>query len=261
LGYSPHGVVEALDEGKRELIAKYGRSVFPIYAEIKARITLNPGKEGSKQKEEDVVKDIGTAWSVRSDGYLLTAYHVVNTKKVKTDYEAEIKKKYDALPISENYTIEFSADYYVIDSKDRKFPITVVAKDASEDVDLALLHMDKKWGLSFPSLPLGDFKKHPYGSVISIGTPLGMKHMVVDGTLATDSLQDCSNVSGKYLITMSAINPGNSGGPTILRETGEVLSLVTSIIIRQYGHTFISCGIPASTIQKFLNTHLPPRRQ
>jgi S1-C subfamily serine protease len=59
---------------------------------------------------------------------------------------------------------------------------------------------------------------------------------------------------------MSAINPGNSGGPVILRETGEVLAMVDAIILSDYGHTFISCGIPSSTIQEFLDKNLPLRK-
>lgn len=257
--YSPQRVIEALDENKRELMEKYGRSVFPIYAEIKALITTKGG-----QKEDNVVKDIGTAWVVRSDGYLLTAYHVVDTNKVREEYAADIRKKYAVLPISEEVIIAFRAEYYIQDLKKRKFPIEIVAVDAGRSRDLALLLLGKRWGLSFRPLPLGDFTKLPYGSVISIGTPLGIPNMVADGTLAADSLRDCSqkegNDKGDFLLVMSPSNPGNSGGPMILRQTGEMLAMVDAILLTEYGHSYITCGIPSSTIREFLDKNLPPRK-
>lgn len=255
IGYSPHGVVEAMDQAKRNLMAEYGQSVFTLYTSLSATITTPEGKK----RQMDVYKSSATAFVVRSDGYFLTAYHAIETDEEKRNFLAELKKKYDALPITEKVDVEFAEEYIIVNSEKQKFPVRVIAQDRARD--LALLSFNKNDGVSLTAFSLGDERKNLYGSVVSIGAPFGITGMLVDGTLARASPHDCEEGEGNYVLFMSAINPGNSGGPVVLLETSEVIGMVDAIILREDGHTSISCAIPSSVLKEFLNKHLPLEKQ
>lgn len=254
LGYSPHGVVEAIDHAKRNLMAEYGQSVFTLHTSLYATITTREGK-----RRMDVGKSIATAFVARSDGYFLTVSHAVRVNEEKRIFLADIKEKYDALPITEKVDVEFMVEYSIVNSEKQKFDVKVIAEDRARD--LALLSFNTNDGVSLRAFSFGDERKNFYGSVVSIGAPFGISDMLVDGTLARALPHSCDDIDGNYLLFMSAINPGNSGGPVILLETSQVIGMVDAIILREDGQTSISCAIPSSVIKQFLNEHLPPKKQ
>jgi S1-C subfamily serine protease len=254
IGYSPHGVIEAVDQARRNLMAEYGQSVFTLHVNLFATITTKDGK-----KQQQVSGFTATAFVAREEGYFLTVYHAVDKKKEKEDFLANLKKKYDALPIPEKVEVEFTTEYTIVNSEKQKFPVRVIAKDPA--LDVAILSFNKNDGVSLKAFSLGDEKKALYGSVVSIGAPFGISDMLVDGTLARSSLHDCEESGGNYILFMSAINPGNSGGPIILLETSEVIGMVDAIILKENGHTSISCGIPGSVLKKFLDQNLPREKK
>lgn len=253
LGYTPHGVVEAIDQAKREFMAEYGQSIFTLHATLYATVSK---KEGQR-KTINAGGFVGTAFVIREDGYLLTVAHMQDWTEGKASFIKAMKNIYDALPIPEEVSIEFNAEYYIVNPEGQKFFVDVIAKDV--DHDLALLSLKKNDGVSLKAFVLGDYEKHPYGTVVVVGAPIGISDMLVDGVLARTSLHDCDDFKGNYLLFMSPINPGNSGGPMALLETSEVIGIVEAIVLRETGSTSISCGVPSSEIKRFLDAKLPPR--
>lgn len=114
----------------------------------------------------------------------------------------------------------------------KKYPATVLAKDAQND--LALIRINLR---NSKFLPLGDSDKLRVGQkVLAIGNPFG----ILEGTLTTgvvSSLNRSIDADEETRLegmvqTDAAINPGNSGGP-LLDSSGNVIGVNTAIYNRQ----------------------------
>lgn len=168
----------------------------------------------------------GTAFFVTSDGYLVTADHVVrgiHTVRVKTG-----QKFFDA---------------------------KVVKSD--QKVDLALLKID---GSSFTALPLAGKKDPDLGAdVFTIGFPnvdvQGFEPKYTDGKIS--SLSGIRDDPSRFQITVP-IQPGNSGGPLINRYgavDGVVVSVLNSLAMLEESGSLpqnVSYAVKTSTLRDFL---------
>ena len=176
-----------------------------------------------------VLESIGTGFVVRSDGYILTNYHVVRGN--------------DAMVVT------------VFDETGaQRYPATIVKLDAS--VDLALLKIEPRAPLS--AAPLGDSDRVQVADeVIAIGSPFGLdltvsrgivsakrKSLVIEGTVHRDLLQ-----------TDAAINQGNSGGPLVSR-LGEVIGINTAIYTPTGAFAGVGFAVPSNQARLFLSDEL-----
>ncbi|MBD3615379.1 MAG: serine protease [Gracilimonas sp.] len=133
----------------------------------------------------------GTGFFINSEGYLLTAAHVVSGL--------------DKVQIRTNQGFEL--------------PARVVRK--SENSDVALLKVD---GTGFEGLSLGLNKLNSGVDLYAIGTPIdkSLSNTVSKGILS--SYRDINGV--EFVQTDTNLNPGNSGGP-LLNTKGKVIGIIS----------------------------------
>ena len=135
----------------------------------------------------------GTGFLVRSDGVILTNYHVIATGNV-------------ALVKFADGTIS------AVDG--------VLAADKVRDLAIIKIH-----GKSFRTLTLGNSDQIQVGEeVVAIGNPLGLELTVSNGILSGVRTDD--EAGGKFLQVTAPITHGSSGGP-LFNMTGEVVGITT----------------------------------
>jgi serine protease Do len=159
----------------------------------------------------------GTGFIVSSDGYILTANHLVG------DAEKVMVKEGD----------------------NREVEAKVIGTDP--DSDVAVIKID---GKDLPFLELADSDKLEVGEwVLAIGNPFGLTHTVTAGIVSAKGRSGFRLAEYEdYIQTDAAINPGNSGGP-LLNLDGKVVGINTAIISpggRSYwaGNVGIGFAIP-----------------
>ena len=174
---------------------------------------------------ERVPANYGSGFLFRSDGYVLTNFHVVqgaDTIRVGLDEKTELAARlvgYDPL------------------------------------LDVAVLKIEAS-GRNFKALPLGDSDKLEKGEwVIAVGNPFGLDKTVTVGVVSAkgrefEEINDRPAVTS-YIQTDAAINPGNSGGP-LLNLNGEVVGINT-FIIGQSGNIGIGFALPINEVKRILD--------
>ncbi|MFN3077342.1 MAG: magnetochrome domain-containing protein, partial [Alphaproteobacteria bacterium] len=175
------------------------------------------------------MENVGSGVIVRSDGYVLTNFHVVRGAG-----QAQVTVFDDA------GTQRYTAD--------------VVRMD--ESTDLALLRFTPKAPL--PVAVLGDSNRVRLAEeVISIGSPFGLdqtvsrgivsgmrKALVIEGVTHADLIQ-----------TDAAINQGNSGGPLVSLE-GYVIGINTAIYTPTGAFSGVGFAIPSNKARTFVETEI-----
>ena len=175
------------------------RSVLPAVVNV-----VNEGADGSQAGE-------GTGFIVRSDGVIVTNFHVVEgASKVEVLTSDKEPVHYDA---------------------------RVIGGDVEADV--AILKVD---ATDLPTVPLGNSADLELGQpVVAMGYALGLSGgpSVTDGIVSSLTRQitvpdercvECSNGQRVYtnvVQTDAAINPGNSGGP-LVNLAGQVVGINTA---------------------------------
>ncbi len=140
----------------------------------------------------------GSGFIVSSDGYILTANHLVG------DAERVFVKQGD------NPEVEAK----------------VIGTDPDSDVAVIKINGD-----NLPFLELADSDALEVGEwVIAIGNPFGLTHTVTAGIVSAKGRSGFRLAEYEdYIQTDAAINPGNSGGP-LLNLNGKVVGINTAII-------------------------------
>ena len=150
----------------------------------------------------------GSGVVIRSDGYILTNNHVV-----------------ESAADGGEITVTF-------DDAEQELPAQIVGLDPV--TDLAVIQV--KTGEPLPAATLGQSRALVVGDpVIAIGSPLGLSGTVTTGivsalnrTVNTPSKDGTSNPLFNAIQTDAAINPGNSGG-ALVNARGEVIGINSAI--------------------------------
>ncbi|MGH2556270.1 MAG: S1C family serine protease [Actinomycetota bacterium] len=155
---------------------------------------------------EEIGKGVGTGFVIRSDGIIVTNFHVV---------EGALNIKV-TLPAPDN----------------RSFTARVIGAD--QDRDLAILKVN---GKDLPTVALGDAKDAQLGErVIALGYALALPggptvtSGIISSLARTVQASDSQGGTRTYqdaLQTDAAINPGNSGGP-LVDLAGNVVGINTA---------------------------------
>src|ERR1700704_1914774 len=146
------------------------------------------------------IQSEGSGFIVRSDGYILTNFHVVE-----------------------------GADHVDVKLKDgREFPAKVVGTD--EKTDIAVIKIDAK---DLPVVQLGDSDAVRVGQfAFAIGAPFKLDYTFTYGVISGKGRNKLLGTGGyniaDYLQTDTSINPGNSGGP-LCDIDGKVIGMNTLI--------------------------------
>jgi serine protease Do len=152
------------------------------------------------QRDVEPIQSEGSGFIVRSDGYIFTNFHVVE-----------------------------SADKIEVKLKDgREFAAKVVGTD--EKTDVAVIKIDAK---DLPSAQLGDSDAVRVGQfAFAIGAPFKLDYTFTYGVISGKGRSKLLATSGysisDYLQTDASINPGNSGGP-LCDIDGKVIGMNTLI--------------------------------
>lgn len=169
----------------------------------------------------------GTGFFIRSDGYLLTNYHVIEGAKLisVTLYSGGV---HDA-----------SVEWY------------------SATDDLAILKIE---GSGYPVLSVGDSDALRVGDVaIAVGNPAGkicpwsVTQGIISAVNRDISVESSSSIIDMTLLQTDAqVNPGNSGGP-LCNDRGEVIGIVTRKMSDYEG---LGLAIPINGAMELVNAYL-----
>jgi serine protease Do len=168
-------------------------------------------------------KGLASGFVIRSDGYILTNEHVVES--------------------AAGLVVTLAGD------EDRSYPATGVGRD--DPSDLALIKIDA--GRPLPVLALGDSDRVGVGQwVAAIGNPFGLNQSLTVGVVSYVGRRDI-NPSGRpgyydFIQTDASINPGNSGGPLLDRD-GRVVGISAAVNATGQG---IGFAIPVNMAKDIL---------
>lgn len=185
------------------------------------------GQPNSRQspdggQQEEIEQALGSGVIVRSDGHILTNYHVVD-----------------------------GAQEISVDLTDRRtFKAKLVGSDSPSD--LAVLKID---ATSLPVLGLGDSDKVRVGDIcLAVGNPLGLGETVTAGIISAKGRQTgVSNGSFEdFLQTDAPINQGNSGG-ALVDSAGELIGINSQIVSTSGGNIGIGFAIPSNMAKTVMN--------
>ena len=153
---------------------------------------------------ETVTQTVGNGSGViiRSDGYVITNYHVIEG--------------------ADSITVAMGVD---------ELPATVVGSDPSSD--LAVLKVERS---DLPAIEIGSSADLRVGqAVVAIGSPFGLDQSVTTGIVSALGRTSFSETAGSQLTaytslvqTDAAINPGNSGG-ALTDARGRLIGINTLI--------------------------------
>jgi S1-C subfamily serine protease len=165
----------------------------------------------------------GTGFIAESSGYIVTNRHVVEDK---------------------------NAEYTVLLNDERKFPATVLAISASNDI--AVIKIE---ATNLPTLKFADSSEIKLGqTAIAIGNALGeFRNTVSVGVVsglqrsitATGAISGTQQLSG-LIQTDASINRGNSGGP-LLNLEGKVMGMNTAVAENAQS---IGFAIPSNDVRR-----------
>jgi serine protease Do len=164
---------------------------------------------------KQTLQGLGSGVIVTSDGYILTANHVVS----------------GAEEIMVGLGIEL-----------RKYKAKKVGTDPGTDV--ALLKIDEK---NLPAMMFADSEKARAGDIVlAVGNPFGLRQTVTMGIISAVGRGGVGIVDYENFIqTDAAINMGNSGG-ALVDIKGQLLGINTAIFSRSGGSQGVGFAIPAN---------------
>lgn len=144
----------------------------------------------------------GSGIIIKSDGYIMTNYHVVQAAQEKGN----------------------KIEVYLPNQKDKAYTATIIGTDWR--TDLAVIKID---AVNLPAAEMGDSDSVKIGNmVVAIGNPAGLELMgsvtvgYISGLNRTIPLEDIKDL--KLIQTDAAINPGNSGG-ALVNTSGQVIGV------------------------------------
>lgn len=180
-------------------------------------LNVNLPKDHPSTPENAPSYGTGSGFIIRSDGLLLTNYHVV--------------EKGTAIEV------------HFYDGRVAK--ATILGEDPIGD--LALLQIETEQSL--PVVPLGRSSALKIGEfVVAIGSPFGFEHTITFGIVSAKKRQLLrSGVVGGFIQTDASINTGNSGGP-LVNMRGEVVGVNTATV----GRGELGFAIPIDAVKAII---------
>ena len=181
------------------------------------------GGRSPQRQGKQTLQGLGSGVIVSSDGYILTANHVVSG--------------------ADEIMIGLGNDL-------RKFRAKKIGTDPGTDV--ALLKIDEN---NLPSLNFADSDKARAGDIVlAIGNPFGLRQTVTMGIISAVGRGGMGIVDYENFIqTDAAINMGNSGGALVDIE-GRLLGINTAIFSRGGGNQGIGFAIPANLAREVMQS-------
>ncbi len=166
---------------------------------------------------------LGSGVIVSPDGYLLTAYHVVEDAD-------EIK-----VALSDN--------------EDKEYTAKVIGTDPETDV--AVLKIEAK---DLPAITLGDSSELEVGDVVlALGNPFALGQSVTMGIVSGLGRHYGVNNYEDFIQTDAAINQGNSGGALVDAE-GRLVGINTWIATSSGGSEGVGFAVPINMARRVMQS-------
>ncbi|MFA6565609.1 MAG: serine protease [Candidatus Paceibacterota bacterium] len=237
----------------RENIANPSAYAVETQSFADVKIYDNPEKTGKPINRARLSLDgsIGGGTVIAPNGYLITAGHVVDDSssvlkfaKIVADIEKKNPGKYIDVKVNTEYTL---TDY-----AGKEF---LAIKVALGENDLALIQAKDPGKFTGSAVEVSREKNLADKTVIMIGSPLGIKDIIMDGRVARERITK----QGKdtYMYVIAPIVPGNSGGAVIKLGDMKMAGVVTQVAVREASLTSIALFVPNDIINKFLDKSLP----
>jgi len=181
------------------------------------------GGSPAPRDRSEVQSALGSGVIVRSDGHILTNYHVIDgAEDIKVDLNTR-----------------------------RTYSAKVVGSDSPSD--LAVLKIS---GGELPVLQLGDSDHVRVGDVcLAVGNPLAIGESVTAGIISAKG-RSTDTVGGgsfqDFLQTDAPINQGNSGG-ALVNTRGELIGINSQILSSNGGNVGIGFAIPSNMAKSVMD--------
>ena len=172
--------------------------------------------------KERKASSLGSGVIVGSDGYILTANHVIQ-----------------------------GADEIKVTLADkREFKGKIIGTDSMTDV--GVIKIDVK---DLPAIQLGDSSRLKVGeTVLAIGSPYGLTQTVTMGIVSAVGRANVGIADYEdFIQTDAAINPGNSGG-ALVNVRGELVGINTAIFSTSGGYQGIGFAVPTSMAKSVMES-------
>lgn len=157
--------------------------------------------------------NLGSGVIVRSDGYILTNYHVIESA--------------DAIEVAL--------------SDGRQARAALIGADPESDLAILKVDLPKLSAITFNS----DHQVRVGDVVLAIGNPFGVGQTTTMGIVSALGRNRLGvNIYENFIQTDAAINPGNSGG-ALIDTTGHLIGINTAIYSETGGSLGIGFAIPA----------------
>jgi serine protease DegQ len=165
---------------------------------------------------------LGSAVIVKSNGVLITNYHVIMNK----------------------------TDIFVDLNDGRSLPAKVIS--SNPDTDLAVLKIE---ATNLPKISFGSLTDVQIGdSVLAIGNPFGLGKSVSMGIISAINKSGLGiNKKEDFIQTDTAVNPGDSGG-ALINMKGQLIGINSAIYSQNKGSTGVSFAIPLWMITQELDS-------
>jgi len=167
-------------------------------------------------------QSLGSGVIVSSDGYILTANHVVRDAD-------EVK--------------------VALGNSEKQYAAKIIGTDPRTDV--AILKIDAK---DLSAITFGDSSQLQIGDIVlAIGNPLGVGQTVTHGIISAlgRHYKELGNVYQDFIQTDAPINPGNSGGALVDAE-GRLIGINTWIASSSGGSEGIGFAVPANLARRVM---------
>jgi len=176
-----------------------------------------PGLESGEARR---ARSLGSGVIVSSEGYVLTANHV----------------------------IDGADDIQLVLADGRRLRATVRGSDPESD--LAVLKADEK---DLPAITFGSLERVQVGdAVLALGNPFGFGNTVTHGIVSALGRRDLGiNRFEDFIQTDAAINLGNSGG-ALIDASGNLIGINSAIYSQSGGSQGIGFAIPVSLARTVL---------
>lgn len=195
-------------------VTAVAKKVQPSIVNIRTQAKISDGFH-----QGQILPGVGSGIIIRSDGYILTNFHVV----------------------------EDARSIWVTVGSDENVRGTLVGQDW--ETDIAVIKVDME---DLPVADLGASKNLQVGeTVVALGSPMGLEQSVTHGVVS--ALNRVLSLDSRTFVgliqTDAAINPGNSGG-ALTNAAGQVIGVTTLIETDTGSFQGIGLAIPIDSARE-----------
>jgi serine protease Do len=190
------------------------------------------GDEDSSPKNQTLTREHGSGSGVivSSDGYIITAYHVIEgARRVR---------------------VALNGDEQSESLSERKAAVSKSLTDAKivggfKEADIAVLKID---GKDLPTIPIADPASLKHGQIVAaFGSPEGLRDSVSMGVISAVSRQIEPDDFMSYIQTDASQASGSSGGP-LVNMKGELVGIVVFNITDRGKHEGLGFAVPSGMV-------------